>query len=280
MENELSFEEQAQCLVDTHNLHLSEYNDLCDEYEIVGDGFIDAVEAYNVLSDQFQQSEKSTLMLVKEMASIKQELADNNEALPLLAKRDEKITELNELVKSLTSDLKSKDKSIASLKKDLSVSEKDLKSANANKAKALAKNKDLVTRNKKIIKDYNLESTATIKQLHTVYKNSKNEYLMVHPMKQSLNMNPKRAEDVVLLYTDKSGVYLSACLSEDNELVFSSFIKRDNDFTDTQLKKVDRNCIRASEEARAFAKKWLYKVNVTQPVHIKAEDLVCIVEEL
>ena len=191
-----------------------------------------------------------------------------------LQKSEQKNIELANYVVSMDSELKTlraKDKQAV---KSAKISAKDLKAMAANKASQLESNKLLRKRVDRLTSELK-EERGNLPQLETVYKNNTNEYLIVHPTKQSLGICHSKAGNVVLLYTDKTGVYLSAALDSHNQAVFSSPLQIGNNLSERTKKTIRNNSIRPSQQVIDFATQWLYRVNVVQKSTVKPQDIIC-----
>lgn len=118
------------------------------------------------------------------------------------------------------------------------------------------------------------KETTKMGELNCVYSKGK-DVLLVYPSLLTLGVDGEKKEQVSLLYTDRSGSFITAFLDNNNEVAFSHFINQDAEISDRTRSLIHKNCIKISEEAGKFAETWLYKVNVMQNKVIQPIDLTC-----
>jgi hypothetical protein len=130
------------------------------------------------------------------------------------------------------------------------------------------------------IKIKNLESrvkhskSGDLGQLTTVYSKG-NDVLLVYPSKLTIGTDAGKKEQVVLLYTNREGCFVTCVLGENNELNCSTFIDNNADISDRTKSTINRYTMSITSEAEAFAKEWMHRVNVTQKMQLHPADIKC-----
>lgn len=107
--------------------------------------------------------------------------------------------------------------------------------------------------------------------LSTVY-DVNHEMLVIYPQQHVMNNGTQVVKQTVLLYSDMRGVFLTVCLDEDNQAVFSSPLNS-NDLSERTIATYRKHSISPSEAVQAYATQWLYRINVQQNGKVERFDL-------
>ena len=159
--------------------------------------------------------------------------------------------------------------------KQLKVAQKELKKLKKLSSGHKASNDTLRKANARLTAQLkekpNYNATDDLPQLNFIYQVN-DEVLIVYPQRHKMNNGTQIVEQTVLLYSDMRGVYLTVCLDENNNAVFSSPLNP-NTLSERTLATIEKNMISPSKEAQAYATQWLYRVNIEQKMKVERFDL-------
>lgn len=223
---------------------------------------------FNEVFDQMEELKKENHVLTTMNELLKTE---NNEVKLILVDAEKLASKHQDLSANYASLVTQK----STTDKLLKIANKDLKQAKQNANKHKTNNATLTKRNERLTKEAKQERTkgvADIPQLNTIFE-ADNEILIVYPQIHKMNNGTSMVEQAVLLYTDRRGCFLTVCLGDDNEAIFSSPL-RPNDLSERTIATYRKHSISPSSEAQEFATKWLYRVNIQQKTKVEKVDLI------
>lgn len=266
----IDFETAMQFIIDERNNAIVEFNEIFDENESMrntlntandlADKHIDLIKENNDLKNQHQQLFESHESLL----SAYNKVIKNNESLASSTKS----TMVNyELLKGQK----------ATVDKKYKVTQTELKKLKKLSAGHKSSNDTLRKQVARLTKELKEErtgkgKTGDIPQLNTIYEVD-DEVLIVYPQRHKMNNGDSLVEQTVLLYTDMRGVYLTVCLDDDNQAVFSSPLNKGG-LSDRTVATYRKHSISPSETVRDYATQWLYRVNVGQNMKVERFDLM------
>ena len=246
--------------------------------------------AMDELDEAKVQTEKLMSLVVKQKEELDplrdqlakvNSLADNHATL--LRDYNDLLKKNESLAESLTATLhtnKSLESQKATTSKLLKVANKDLKQVKSNLANQKKNNETLNKRcnrltaeNRELATMKKQDMNSQIPPFNCVYKVGY-ETFYIFPQRHIMSNGTSTVEQTVLLYTDMRGVFLTTCLSDDNEAVFSSPLKPECNLSDRTVETYRKHSICPSDEAREFASQWLYRVNIEQKMKVERADMI------
>lgn len=247
----MEFNEAVQAIIDHNNTQVDEFNELFDKYE--------AVENKN--EELLKKQSKTDEVMNAQHKAIKKNFEDN-----VALKQS-----LSTLKTTSDHQIKQQNKEL----KELKDANKKLKAANNEKQKKIDRLlKSTKLKNDPLAVDKDGFINHELGWLYTIYQ-SKEEVLQIYPHELTLgHQSGDKTVQIPLMYSNKSGSYLSAVLNADNELEWSSVIEFEDDTPERTKKTVNKFLsLKPSEKVQTIAKAWLYKVNIMQNRRIKQEDV-------
>ena len=263
-----------QYIIDERNKLVTELNqslDELDEAKVQTDKLMGVVVQQKEELDPLREQLAHVGKLTENHASL---LSDYNSLL----KKNESLAESLKATIYTNKSLEAQKSTTAKL---LKVANKDLKQVKSNLANQKKNNDTLSKRCTRLTKENKELSTkrdyqsevGQIPQFPCVYKVGY-EALYIFPQRHIMNNGDSVVEQTVLLYTDMRGVYLTTCLSDDFEAVFSSPLKPECKLSDRTVETYRKNSISPSDEVRAYASQWLYRVNIEQKMKVERADMI------
>lgn len=261
-----------QYIIDERNKLVTELNEAIDEIEEVSE------QTDRLMSIVIKQKEE--LDPLREQLSNVNGIVENHATLlkdynDLLKKNDS----LAESLKATLYTNKALENQKETTARMLKVANKDLKQIKVNLVNqkknndTLSKKVTRLTKENKELATSGNSNGGVIPPLNCVYSVD-NEMLLIFPQRHVMHNGDSMIEQTVLLYTDLRGVYLTACLDDSYEAVFSSPLKPDCGLSERTVETYRKNSIRPSDEARQFASAWLYRVNVEQNMKVERVDMI------
>ena len=246
----IEFNAAVQAIIDNNNNQVDEFNELLDKYEAMS---VD----YDLLKTKLVETDK---VMECQHQAIKKNFEDNV-ALKRSGEALKKTTDhqLQQMSKEL---------------KELKAANKKLKAASSEKQKKIDRLSKTKQKNDPLAVDKNGFINHELGHLYTIYQ-SDDEVLQIYPHELTLShKDGYSSKQIPLIYSDKSGSYISAVLGEDNEVEWSSVAKFEDDTPERTQKLVKKFLmLKPSERVQEIAKNWLYKVNVMQSRKIKLVDV-------
>lgn len=249
VEQAFDFDTAMQGIIDDRNANTIEFNSLVDDNEEMS-GNLELLRVAH--TDLFAKCEKQQSIIED---SVKVALAFGE------LKRSNALSIANEstkdkLIKNLTADIKAAKEQVA----------------RNRKANTL-----LVSRNARLTKEaktHREAKTDNMAQFPCVY-NVDGEMLVVYPQMHRMNLGDgSKVDQAVLLFTDMSGVFLTACLDVNHEAVFSSPLRNGCNLSERTVNTYRKHSIRPSQAVVDFARIWLYRVNIEQKAQVEQVDLI------
>ena len=222
------------------------------------DEFNEVVDKVEELSDSLESQNN---ILVKQHAAL---LKQDN---------DKKIFQANE--ESLKKQSVAYQLENQTLKRQIVIMKKDTKAIKEQVTRLKASSKLRDSKIKKLEKAKASKKDTKMDALDTIYCKNQ-DVLVVYPAKLLLGFEDSKQQQVVLLYTDRKGCFVTCFLNSDNEAAFSSFIDEDAGISDQTRKLINKNTLQVPDDVAEFAQQWLYRINVIQKMEINAIDLVCV----
>ncbi|MEZ8965533.1 hypothetical protein AB6E53_02480 [Vibrio breoganii] len=268
-----------QNLINAYNQEVAEHDDLLSERDELA-GQVDRLQRLNakLQSDiDHQSGEMGWLEVgVKELEEKLE--ASNVEAQTLrerLSDSERKVSELSKGNKKDSKQSKREANQVKRLKESAkkyqtrSVTlERDLKESDIKRT-ALAKELTM------LVTDYKLMQEKIAKYRITPIYVDDGEALLVLPFTIQTSIGDGKPKEVVtLLHTRKGGVFRQVALNQHNEPNFSTIYKGPHStFSDKTYQTANKLLDEPSDKVKELAKKWLYKVNVTQKGYMLFEDI-------
>ena len=247
----MEFNEAVQSIIDHNNAQVDEFNELFDKYE--------AVDSEN--EELLKKQSKTDEVMEAQHKAIKKNFEDN--------------VALKQRLSTLKTTSDHQIKQQAKELKELKDTNKKLKSANNEKQKKIDRlMKSTKLKNDPIAVDKDGFINHELGWLYTIHQ-SKDEVLQIYPHELTLSHESGgKTVQIPLIYSDKSGSYISAVLNSDNDVEWSSVAVFEDDTPERTKNMVKKFLmLKPSKEVQAIAKAWLYKVNIMQNRRIKQEDV-------
>ena len=156
----------------------------------------------------------------------------------------------------------------------LSVSKKDDKAKKEQVVRLKASNKVLESKVKRLEKKKPSTQNDKLQPLTTVYCKG-DDVLLVFPSLLEFGVDGEKKKQATLLYTNKTGCFVTCFLKNDNEVSFSTPINDKSEISQQTRNLIEKNCMSIPNEAADFAQSWLYRVNIQQGTTINPIDLTC-----
>ncbi len=243
------FNTALQSIIDHNNNQVDEFNELFDKYEEASNN-LESLQAKQVETDRVMEAQHQ---------AIKKNFDDNvalKQGMTTLKKTsDHQLTQLAKEVK------------------ELKAANKKLKAANAEKQKKIDRLAKMKANNPLAV-DKDGFINHELGWLYTIHQ-TEEEVLQINPHELTLShADDHKSKQITLIYSDKTGSYLSAALGKDGEVEWSSVIKFEEDTPERTKNLVNKFLmLKPSDRATDIAKAWLYKVNTMQNRRIKHEDV-------
>ena len=260
------FDELLQGLIDIRNKDVDEYNELSKRLE-------DTLSTLNVTETLAEERLKDNLALketldkailkIKEHRNQLTEYSAKNTSLEADAKQ--KLTIAYDTIEKQKTELKD----LKALRKE----NKRLKEQNKRQQQAAKGAQAQIERLKRRKADDNTD----LGDLYTCYQTPK-EVVLVYPKPLLMGYDGTKTEQMVLLYTDLSGNYITACINEKGDILYSINYALPGNINPRTKATVMKYAIRPSERAEEIMKQWLIKVNHIQGMKLKPEDMTTIRE--
>lgn len=258
-----------QFIIDDRNKTVDELNSALDELDVAN------VEIKKLINAVVKLKEESDPM----RGQLKQaeDLADKH--ISLIKDYNDLLKKNNSLADSLRSTLvlnTSLEAQKTTTSKMLKVANKDLKQVKSNLANQKKNNTTLSKRCERLTKENKELATNSVVDMPPfccVYHVG-DEQLYIFPQRHIMSNGDSIVEQTVLLYTDLMGVFLTTCLDDNNEAVFSSPLKPECTLSERTIETYSKNSISPSVEAREFATQWLYRVNIEQKTRVERADMI------
>ena len=246
----IEFNEALQAIIDNNNAHVDEFNELYDKHE-----------ALKVQSDELQAKQVDTDRVMDAQHNAIEKNFNDNVALK---------QGMANLKKTSDHQLQQMTKEV----KELKVANKKLKAANVEKQKKIDRLAKTKNNHDPLAVDKNGFINHELGWLYTIYQ-TEEEVLQIYPHELTLShAGSHTSKQIPLIYSDKSGSYISAVLGEYNQVEWSSVAKFEDDTPDRTKNLVKKFLmLNPSERVTDIAKNWLYSVNVMQDRKIKPADV-------
>lgn len=137
-----------------------------------------------------------------------------------------------------------------------------------------AANTTLKARVERLQKTKAADGTNTISNLTCIYSVG-DDALFVFPNPLTIGVDGTVDKQVILLYTNHSGCFVSVFLDSNDEVGASTFINKDSDIADRTKELIKKNTMQISDTAAEYAEQWLIRVNRHQRGRVNDIDLVC-----
>lgn len=160
------------------------------------------------------------------------------------------------------------------LKHQLAVLKKEAKATKEQTKRNKASNNALTAKIERLQKSKPKTDKTALHEMACVYSKGR-DVLLVYPAKLELGIEDKRQDQVVLLYTDRKGCFVTVFLDNEDEVSCSSYINDDANVADRTKVLIRKNSMTISKEAAEFAQTWLIRVNRMQNMQIQPIDLTC-----
>ena len=254
-----TFDEAMINLIDIYNSNVSEFNQVVDELEEL------RVEVDNNKTTMGLQHEALEIAVSNAQTIDKDYKALVSSSNKTIDTCNRQVEKANRSLTEFKRTIKNRDHELTVLKKEKKALKEQVKRLQAaNKAKEAKLSKQTES------KGINQSELPWF----TVWERD-DEVLIPCPKKLTMG-TPDGKKDfgsqVTLMYSDKSGTYLTAILDDNNEVMFSSPVLFSDDTPERTKKICEKFTMKPSDEAREFCREWLYRINVVQKGIVKKSD--------